>query len=78
MNKRLLAAVLWFLTGWYAGGYLSLIFGVPELVGPLLGLAAAGFFAGDPLGIIWTKKAEPATVTTLDLENLPDDLARAA
>lgn len=78
MSKRLTAGVLWFLTGWYAGGYLSLILGVPEFVGPILGLAAAGFFAGDPLGIIWTKREEPATVTSIDLEKLPDDLAQAA
>jgi hypothetical protein len=78
MNKRLLAAVLWFFAGWYLGGYISLIFGVPEAIGPVLGIAGAVVFAGDPLGIIWTKRAEPATLTTLDLENLPEDLAQAA
>jgi hypothetical protein len=75
MNKRLLTAVLWFFAGWYLGGYVSLIFGFPEIIGPILGAAAAAFFAGDPLGVIWTKRRDQAKVTTLESR---DDLAQAA
>lgn len=78
MTKRLAAAILWFLSGWTVGNALAIFVGVPDHAGPILGLAAAAVFAGDPLGIIWVKRADPATVRSLDLENLPDDLAQAA
>jgi len=79
MNKRIAAAVLWFLTGWYAGAYISLLLGVPQLIGPLLGIAAAAVFAGDPMGFIWSTRqpleAAPDAVNEIDD---PIELAEAA
>ena len=57
MTKRVLAAMLWFYTGWYAGAILADMFGVSPLLGPLIGAAAAGLIAGDPRRIIWAKRA---------------------
>jgi hypothetical protein len=57
MKKRVLAAMLWFYVGWYAGALLADFFGVTPFLGPVIGAAAAGIFAGDPRRIIW--KAEP-------------------
>lgn len=40
MLKRALTFALWFLAGWTVGGFLAWSIGIPEIVGPLLGLAA--------------------------------------
>ena len=70
MTKRVLAAMLWFYTGWYAGAMIAAYLGVSPLLGPLLGAAAAGLIAGDPRRIIWTPRAgTPATAAT---EGLPE------
>ena len=60
MKKRALAALLWFYTGWYGGALVAHILGISELVGPVVGTAAAVLFAGDPRGVIW----KPATATS--------------
>lgn len=64
MTKRVLAAMLWFYTGWYAGAMLAEFLGVSPFLGPLIGAAAAGLIAGDPRRIIWTSRATaPAPAT---------------
>ena len=71
MTKRVLAAMLWFYTGWYAGALLADMIGVSPLLGPVIGAAAAGLIAGDPRRIIWTARASaPATVSSP--EGLPE------
>ena len=57
MTKRILAAILWFYTGWYAGAMLAEFLGVSPVLGPLIGAAAAGLIAGDPRRIIWKRPA---------------------
>ncbi len=57
MTKRILAAMLWFYVGWYAGAMLAEMIGVSALLGPLIGAAAAGLIAGDPRHIIWKRRA---------------------
>ncbi len=57
MTKRVLAAILWFYAGWYAGAMLAEFIGVSPLLGPLIGAAAAGLIAGDPRRIIWKSHA---------------------
>jgi hypothetical protein len=59
MTKRILAAMLWFYTGWYAGAMLAEFIGISALLGPVIGAAAAGIITIDPRRIIWTR-AEPA------------------
>lgn len=55
MSKRIAAAVLWFFALWYLGAFIAFVLGVPDLLGPVLGLAGAALIAGDPLGVIWTR-----------------------
>lgn len=54
MKKRVLAALLWFYTGWYAGAMIGDAVGVSPLFGPILGAAVAALIAGDPRGVIWS------------------------
>ncbi len=62
MTKRVLAAVLWFYTGWYAGAMLAEMFGVNALLGPIIGVAAAALVIGEPGQRIWPiRSAEPGT-----------------
>jgi len=61
MHKRIAAAVLWFLACWTAGSFFSYTLGLDPLVGPIVGIAAAGLFAGDPRRIIWVRSSVPAT-----------------
>ena len=60
MKKRVLAAMLWFYAGWYAGAILAEFLGVSPVLGPVIGAAAAGLILIDPRRIIWT--ARTATV----------------
>jgi hypothetical protein len=65
MKKRILATFLWFYAGWYAGAILAEMLGVSQLLGPIVGMAAAALVAGDPRRIIWTSRpAAPVTATT--------------
>jgi hypothetical protein len=66
MTKRFLAAMLWFYTGWYAGAILADLFSVSPLLGPILGVAAAGVIVGDPRRIIWKARASTEAVATSD------------
>ena len=71
MTKRVAAAFLWFYTGWYAGAFLAEIFGVSPVIGPIIGVAAAGLLVGDPLRIIWTRPA-PKAVVSATVETAPE------
>jgi hypothetical protein len=69
MTKRVLAAILWFYTGWYAGAMLAEFIGVSPVLGPIIGAAAAGLIVGDPRRIIWNARAaRPASAP----EGLPE------
>lgn len=57
MTKRIVAAFLWFYTGWYAGAMLAEILSVSPVLGPIIGAAAAGLIVGDPRGMIWKRQA---------------------
>jgi len=58
--KRYLATVLWFYAFWCLGSMIAGLLGVPDLIGPVLGLAA-GFIVGvDPRRVIW---AHPTATT---------------
>ena len=63
MSKRILAAILWFYTGWYAGAMAADLLGISPLLGPMLGATAAALIAGDPRRLIW-KRPVPAMAST--------------
>jgi hypothetical protein len=62
-RKRIAAAVLWFFAGWYAAAFAAFLLGAPDVLGPIVGLALAAIFAGDPLGRIWTPREAPVEAT---------------
>ena len=57
MKKRVLAAILWFYTGWYAGAILASVLGISPVLGPIIGAAAASLVVGDPRRLIWATRA---------------------
>jgi hypothetical protein len=59
MAKRMLSAVLWFYTGWYAGAILAHLLGVAPIFGPVVGAIAATLMAGD-VRKISLRRREPA------------------
>jgi hypothetical protein len=63
MKKRALAAVLWFYSTWYAGAMIAHMLGLSEMLGPILGTAAAAIVAGDPRGIIWNRPTRMPSAT---------------
>ena len=64
MKKRVLSTVLWFLAGWYVANILAFVFGVSDIMGPVVGLAAAALIGGDPFHVIWTTKSTSSPVAT--------------
>jgi hypothetical protein len=56
MNKRNLAAVLWFLAGWSGGGLLAGIFVLPSVVAFAPGILLAGLVLWDPAGWLWERQ----------------------
>jgi hypothetical protein len=57
MKKRVLAALLWFYAGWYAGAMIAELTWISPVLGPIIGVAAAALIAGDPRGIIWSGRS---------------------
>lgn len=62
MNKRIAVGILWLFAGWYLGNIVAYYVGISDLLGPILGIAAAAIVAGDPFGRIWTGSAQRATI----------------
>ncbi|TAK00724.1 MAG: hypothetical protein EPO36_07590 [Chloroflexota bacterium] len=61
--KRIAAAALWFYAFWYLGSMIAALLGVPDLLGPVLGLAAGVVVGIDPRRLIWVRsnRAAPAS-----------------
>lgn len=60
MNKRNVATVLWFMTGWTAGAALAVVVGLPTLIGAGVAVAAAAFVRRDPTGHLWSTEPPSA------------------
>jgi hypothetical protein len=71
MKKRVAAGVLWLFAGWYLGAFVAWMLGVSDLLGPILGIAAAVLIAGDPFQVIWQPAADMAKARRRTLERLP-------
>ncbi len=56
MTKRVLATLLWFYAGWYAGAMTAALFGISPALGPIIAVSAAAIIGGDPRGIIWGRR----------------------
>jgi hypothetical protein len=55
--KRYLAAALWLYALWYLGSMIAAFVGVPDLLGPALGLTAGLIVGIDPRRLIWARGA---------------------
>jgi hypothetical protein len=51
--KRIAAASLWFLVGWYIGSAASWILGAGPFLAPIVAVALTGFVIVDPRQFIW-------------------------
>jgi hypothetical protein len=60
MLKRVVSLIIWFYAGWTLGGLIAYTTGVSELIGPILGIACAAIFVGDPRHLIWVRPAKAA------------------
>jgi hypothetical protein len=78
MSKRIAAGILWFLAAWYLGAWIALLLGISDVLGPILGLAAAAVVVGDPLGLIWTRRAELVELSAQVTDGAADIYAEAA
>jgi hypothetical protein len=56
--KRAVAAILWFMTGWWIGAFIAFGLDLTSVLAPISGLALAGLFAGDPFHLVWARPAE--------------------
>ena len=57
MNKRTLAAILWFFAGWVGAGGVFAMSGLPSELGMVVGAVVAALVDWDPKGWIWAKPA---------------------
>ena len=71
MTKRVVAAFLWFYTGWYAGAMIAAFLGINPAFGPILGVAAAGLVIVDPRQLFWARPAK-ADVAPAPVERAPE------
>jgi hypothetical protein len=55
--KRIAAAPLWFLVGWYVGSVVAWTLGLGPLVAPVAAVALATFVVADPRGLIWDRSS---------------------
>ena len=60
MVKRVASSVMWFLAVSAGFEYLSLLTGVPSVIGIPIAACVAAFFGMDPLHRIWNRPATPA------------------
>jgi hypothetical protein len=72
MTKRVVAAFLWFYTGWYAGAMIAAFLGINPAVGPILGVAAAGLVIVDPRRMFWARPAEAVVPAPAAVERAPE------
>ena len=51
--KRIASAALWFYALWYLGSMISAFLGVPDLLGPILGISGGLIVGVDPRHLLW-------------------------
>lgn len=58
MSKRNLATILWALSGWTLGSFLSFVFGLPGGLDIAFSFVAGGFIWWDPAGVLWSRQRQ--------------------
>lgn len=73
MNKRALAAGLWFAAAWFGYEILWSVTGAPRPIGPILAAGIAALVVVDPFHRFWAAEpaAPPAVRTAPSLDRLP-------
>jgi hypothetical protein len=66
MNKRNLAAFLWFLVGWQAGGVLVGLVALPGILAFAPGVVMAVLVLWDPTGLFVARKPKGRQVTPIN------------
>jgi membrane protein DedA with SNARE-associated domain len=65
--KRLVAAPLWFLVGWYLGSVAAWSLGLGPWLAPIVAVSLAALIVADPWRVIWDRGARntqnPAAMT---------------
>jgi hypothetical protein len=56
--KRIAAAPLWFLAGWFAGSAVAWTFGLGPFVAPIAAVALAVFIVADPGRLFWDRNGD--------------------
>lgn len=59
MAKRNLAAILWFVAGWWAGELIVPLMSLPYLLAFVPGIALAAFVRWDPYHLFWSSSTPP-------------------
>jgi hypothetical protein len=59
--RRVVATILWFYVGWYAGNMVAELIGVTPYLGPVVGVALALVALGDPRRFRTATKASEQT-----------------
>lgn len=62
MFKRSAIGALWFVSMWFASDVIGYFAGTPRLIGPLVGLVSAAFFAIDPFGVVYGRRLSRPTL----------------
>ena len=76
MNKRNVAAVLWFFAGWVSTGTVFAMAAMPAELGVAVGLVVAGLIWSDPMHWIWARPVAQRRVRPIN--ELAAELDRAA
>ena len=59
--KRIAAAPLWFLVGWFVGSVVAWTLGLGAFVAPVAAVAIAAFIVADPFRLFWDRTAATRT-----------------
>lgn len=67
-TKRIVATVLWFLTGWMLGSMAAFALDLPTALAPIAGTLVAIFVFADPARLMWAART-PAPAPLMSLES---------
>jgi hypothetical protein len=70
--KRIAAAPLWFLVGWFVGSVFAWTLGLGSFVAPIVAVTLAGFVVADPLDLIWDRSRAVRTTAIARLATSAD------